>query len=99
MKLKLMPKVIISLAVLAIILTIVISLFSYHTSKNYLEEMYAERVMVNCNAIAAMMDPEDIRTIHPGAEVLSVSATKGDGIGAWFDWLRAKVKAKKDGAA
>ena len=63
MKLKLMPKFIISLAVLAIILTIVISLFSYHTSKNYLEEMYAERVMVNCNAIAAMMDPEDIRTI------------------------------------
>ena len=63
MKLKLMPKFIISLAVLAIILTIVISLFSYHTSKNYLEEMYAERVMVNCNAIASMMNPEDIRTI------------------------------------
>ena len=42
---------------------------------------------------------EDIRTIHPDAEVLSVSATKGDGMGAWFDWLRAKVKAKKDGAA
>ncbi len=42
---------------------------------------------------------EDIRTIHPGVEVLSVSATKGDGMGAWFDWLRAKIKAKKDGAA
>ena len=42
---------------------------------------------------------EDIRTIHPDAEVLPVSATKGDGVEAWFDWLRAKVKAKKDGAA
>ena len=42
---------------------------------------------------------EDIRTIHPGVEVFSVSATKGDGMEAWFDWLRAKVKAKKDGAA
>ena len=42
---------------------------------------------------------EDIRTIHPGAEVLPISATKGDGMGVWFDWLRSKVKAKKDGAA
>ena len=42
---------------------------------------------------------EDIRTIHPGVEVLSVSATKGDGMSAWFDWLRAKIEAKKDGAA
>ena len=42
---------------------------------------------------------EDIKTIHPGAEVLAVSATKGDGMEAWFDWLREKVKAKKEGAA
>ncbi|MBR5163052.1 MAG: hydrogenase nickel incorporation protein HypB, partial [Schwartzia sp.] len=42
---------------------------------------------------------EDVRTIHPDAEVLSISATKGDGMEAWFDWLRGKVKAKKDGAA
>lgn len=42
---------------------------------------------------------EDIKTIHPGAEVLPVSATKGDGLSAWHDWLRGKVKAKKEGAA
>ncbi len=34
MKLKLMPKFIISLAVLAIILAVAISLFSYNASKN-----------------------------------------------------------------
>ncbi len=73
MKLKLMPKFIISLAVLAIILTIIISLFSYQTSKNYLEEMYAERVIVNCNAIASMMNPEDIQTIlAPGGNKSAV---------------------------
>lgn len=41
---------------------------------------------------------EDIKTIHPGAEVLPISATKGDGMDAWFDWLRKKVNAKKEGA-
>ena len=42
---------------------------------------------------------EDIRTIHPGALVLPVSCTKGDGLSAWLDWLRGKVKAKRGGAA
>ncbi|MBR1761167.1 MAG: hydrogenase nickel incorporation protein HypB [Schwartzia sp.] len=42
---------------------------------------------------------EDIRTIHPGAEVLPVSATRGDGLEAWLNWLRGKVKAKKEGTA
>ncbi len=41
---------------------------------------------------------EDIRTIHPGAEVMTVSATKGDGMDVWFDWLRGRVKGKKEGA-
>ena len=41
---------------------------------------------------------EDIKTIHPGAEVLPISATKGDGTDVWFDWLRGKVKGKKEGA-
>ena len=40
---------------------------------------------------------EDIKTIHPGAEVLPISATKGDGTDVWFDWLRGKVKGKKEG--
>lgn len=42
---------------------------------------------------------EDIRTIHPGVLVFPVSCTKGDGLSAWLDWLRGKVKAKRGGAA
>ena len=63
MKLKLLPKFIISLGIVGLVLTIAISLFSYATSKSYLEEMYAERVMTNSNAIAAMLDVEDVKTI------------------------------------
>ena len=63
MKLKLLPKFIISLGIVGLVLTIAISLFSYATSKSYLEEMYAERVMTNSNAIAAILDIEDVKTI------------------------------------
>lgn len=63
MKLKLLPKFIISLGVVGLILTIAISLFSYGTTKSYLEEMYAERVMTNSNAIAAMLNVDDVKTI------------------------------------
>ena len=63
MKLKLLPKFIISLGAVGLVLTIVISLFSYGTSKSYLENMYAERVMTNSNAIAAMLCVEDVQTI------------------------------------
>ena len=63
MKLKLLPKFIISLGIVGLVLTVAISLFSYATSKSYLEEMYAERVMTNSNAIAAMLDIEDVKTI------------------------------------
>ena len=63
MKLKLLPKFIISLGIVGLVLTIAISLFSYATSKSYLEEMYAKRVMTNSNAIAAMLDIEDVKTI------------------------------------
>ena len=63
MKLKLLPKFIISLGIVGLVLTIAISLFSYATSKSYLEEMYAERVMTNSNAIAAMLAIEDVKTI------------------------------------
>ena len=86
MKLKLMPKFIISLAILAIILAVAISLFSYNTSKNYLEDMYAERVLVNCNAIASMLDPEDVRTIlAPGGDESETYAQ----MAALFDKLKA----------
>lgn len=63
MKLKLLPKFIISLGIVGLVLTIAVSLFSYATSKTYLEQMYAERVMVNCNAIASMLPVEDVKTV------------------------------------
>jgi hydrogenase nickel incorporation protein HypB len=28
---------------------------------------------------------------NPGVEVLELSATRGDGIDAWYDWLRARL--------
>ena len=63
MKLKLMPKFIISLGVLGAILTIAISLFSYGNSKSYLEEMYAERVITGGSAIAKMLPVDDVKAI------------------------------------
>lgn len=63
MKMKLLPKFILSLGVVGLVLTIAVSLFSYATSKTYLEEMYAERVMINANAIAAMLDAGEVKTI------------------------------------
>ena len=30
-----------------------------------------------------------VRRARPDAEVLEVSATRGDGLDAWYDWLRA----------
>ncbi len=63
MKMKLLPKFILSLGIVGLVLTVAVSLFSYGTSKAYLEEMYAERVMTNSNAIAAMLSVEDVRTI------------------------------------
>ena len=32
---------------------------------------------------------EAVQGVRPGAEVLSVSATRGDGLDAWYAWLRA----------
>ena len=63
MKMKLLPKFILSLGIVGILLTVVISLFSYRTSKSYLEEMYAERVTINSSAISSMLPVEDIRQI------------------------------------
>lgn len=63
MKLKLLPKFIISLGIVGLVLTVAVSLFSYGTSKSYLEQMYAERVTVNSKAIAAMLRVEDVKTV------------------------------------
>ena len=41
---------------------------------------------------------EDIGTIHPGAMVLPLSARTGEGMAAWFDWLRTKVRTRQEEA-
>lgn len=88
MKMKLLPKFIISLGVLGLILTIGISLFSYGTTKSYLEELYAERVMTNSNAIAAMLPVEDVKTIL---------AENGDQTDAYTEMVTLMNKLKLDG--
>jgi len=34
---------------------------------------------------------EYARRVNPGIEVLQVSATKGDGLNAWLDWLEREL--------
>lgn len=62
-KLRLLPKFIISIGLVGLVLTVAVSLFSYFTTKSYLENMYADRVMTNCNTIAAMLDADDVKTV------------------------------------
>ncbi|MEX5285929.1 hydrogenase nickel incorporation protein HypB [Selenomonas sputigena] len=38
----------------------------------------------------------DIRTIHPGIEVLPVACRTGEGLQAWLDWLRQQVRRKRE---
>ena len=63
MKIKLLPKFIVSLAVLGVALTVAVSTFSYLSSKDYLEEMYAQRVISGSKSVATMLDADDVRTI------------------------------------
>ena len=100
MKVKLLPKFIISLGIVGVVLTVAVSLFSYGTSKSYLEEMYAERVMTNSNAIAAMLDIEDVKAIlaEGGDEVALIGKTAGSGNGclsfddfSYGDWIKSHV--------
>src|SRR5262245_39356735 len=34
---------------------------------------------------------EFARSVNPGVEILPVSAIRGDGIDAWYDWIRTKI--------
>lgn len=88
MKLRLLPKFIISLGVISLVMTVAVSLFSYATSKSYLENMYAERVMTNSNAIAAMLPAENVKTII---------ASGGDKTDAYNKTVTLFNKLKKDG--
>lgn len=63
MRIKLLPKFILSLCVVGILMTFAVSLFGYLNSKSYLEELFAERVMTNSNAIATMLNADDVKTI------------------------------------
>ena len=42
---------------------------------------------------------EFARRVNPGIEVLQVSATKGDGLNAWLDWIERAVAAMTGAAA
>ena len=37
----------------------------------------------------------DIRGLNTSAPVIQLAAVKGDGLGAWFDWLRISVAKKR----
>ena len=41
---------------------------------------------------------EDIRTIHPGIEVMPIACRTGEGLAAWLAWLRKNVREKKEAA-
>ena len=41
---------------------------------------------------------EDIETIHPGALVLPLSARTEEGLAAWLDWLRERVRERRGAA-
>ena len=38
---------------------------------------------------------EDIRTLHPGVEIVEAASVKDEGLDGWFDWLRAQIRAKR----
>ncbi len=63
MKMKLLPKFILSLAVLGVVLTVAISFFSYENSKTYLEDMYVSTVLNGSRSIADTLDVEDVKAI------------------------------------
>lgn len=63
MKFKLLPKFILSLGILGVLLTIIITFFSYNNSKTYLEDMYAQRVTTGSASIAHMLEAKDVKVI------------------------------------
>jgi hydrogenase nickel incorporation protein HypB len=40
---------------------------------------------------------EQVRGLNPAAEVLSLSATRGDGLHAWYGWLQSRAGEPLDG--
>lgn len=63
MRLKMLPKFILSLGILGTILTVTISIFGYQSSKGYLEDMYAQRIISGSKSVAALLNLDDVRKI------------------------------------
>ncbi|MBI5230763.1 MAG: hydrogenase nickel incorporation protein HypB [Coriobacteriales bacterium] len=40
-----------------------------------------------------------VRSLNPTSPIFKISATKGDGVDAWTDWLAARIEARKATAA
>lgn len=88
LKLKLLPKFVVSLTILGVVLTVVISLFSYVNTRAYLEDMYAQRVVFGAQSIATMLSVDDVRTII---------SEGGDQTEAYTRTAELLTQLKKDG--
>ena len=79
MKRTLLSRFALSLSLLGVVLTVETALFSYYNSKNYLEDMYAHRVISGSKSVASMMQTADVRSIisdsgnHSGAYIRTVT--------------------------
>ena len=88
LKIKLLPKFIVSLAILGVVLTVVISLFSYANTRTYLEELYAHNATFGAQSIAKMLSLEDVKTIL---------SEGGDQTEAYRKTVDILTQLKKDG--
>lgn len=89
MKLKLLPKLIMSLIILGVILTIAVTWFSYQNSKTSLEDMYADKVVNGSKTVADMLSVEDVKIII---------AEGGDQTEAYAKMVKVLNTVKQDNA-
>ena len=87
-KKKLSLKIVFSLAIMGVALTVATSVFSFETAKSYLESTYAERVVTTSTAIADMLSAEDVKTII---------SEGGDQTEEYKEMVTLFNKLKKDG--
>ena len=68
-RLKLLPKFVVSLIILGLFLSVCISVFSYVNTRQYLENMYAQRAVFGAQSIATMLNVDDVKEIiAPGGD-------------------------------